>query len=295
MLSIGNVEITRIEEVVLNEPTTLFADWNDSVLERQRDLMIPHCFNVKDHVFYASIHSYLINTLGQTILIDTCGGNDKPRPASPRFHMLNIPWLDRLKAAGATPEDIDTVICTHLHVDHVGWNTRLVDGEWVPTFPKAKYVFPRIEVERRDPKRGAADKPPATHHVFLDSVLPILEAGKAQLVEGTERWTDEIDFMPTPGHAPGQMAVRLRTGGEEVVFTADVMHQPVQVFNPTWSSKYCEDPVLATATRRRMFDYFAENKSLVFPAHFGFPHGGYISRRGGGYDFKPLGRDINPA
>jgi glyoxylase-like metal-dependent hydrolase (beta-lactamase superfamily II) len=295
MLSIGDVEITRIEEVVLNEPTTLFADWNDTVLEQHRDLMVPHCFNVKDHTFYASIHSYLIKTPGQTILIDTCGGNDKPRPASPRFHMLNIPWLDRLKAAGAAPKDIDTVICTHLHVDHVGWNTRLVDGKWVPTFPNAKYVFPRIEVEWRDPNQGAADKPPATHHVFLDSVLPILEAGKAQLVEGTERWSDEIDFMPTPGHAPGQMAVRVRTGGEEIVFTADIMHQPVQVFNPGWSSKFCEDPVLATKTRKRMFDYFADNKSLVFPAHFGFPHGGYISRRGDGYDFKPLGQNINPA
>lgn len=294
MLSIGVFEITRVEEVVLHEPTTLFAGWTDEVLERHRDLLVPNFFDAKAHAFYASIHSYLIKTPDKTILIDTCGGNDKPRPASPRFDHLNIPWLDRLKAAGATPEQVDTVICTHLHVDHVGWNTRLVDGQWVPTFPNAQYVFPRVEVEWRDPTRGAADKPPATHHVFLDSVLPILDAGKAVLVEGNEKWTDEIDFMPTPGHAPGQMAVRLRAGGEEVVFVADIMHQPVQVYHPEWSSKFCENPELATKTRLRMLNYLAENKSLFFPAHFGFPHGGYVSRRGDGYAFTPSERDPNP-
>jgi glyoxylase-like metal-dependent hydrolase (beta-lactamase superfamily II) len=294
MLSIGDFEITRVEEVVLHEPTTLFAGWTDDVLERHRGLLVPNFFDAQAHAFYASIHSYLIKSPDKTILIDTCGGNDKPRPASPRFDHLNIPWLDRLKAAGATPEQVDTVICTHLHVDHVGWNTRLVDGQWVPTFPNAKYVFPRVEVEWRDPKRGAADKPPATHHVFLDSVLPILDAGKAVLVESNEKWTDEIDFMPTPGHAPGQMAVRLRTGGEEVVFVADIMHQPVQVYHPEWSSKFCENPELATKTRLRMFDYLSDNNSLFFPAHFGFPHGGYIGRRGDGYAFTPSERDPNP-
>lgn len=293
MITVGDCTITRVEEVVLDEATSLFAGWTEDHLERHRELMVPHCYNVQTNAFFASIHSYLLKTPDRTILIDTCGGNDKPRPASPRFHMLNIPWLERLKAAGAAPEDIDEVICTHLHVDHVGWNTRLENGEWVPTFPNARYVFPRIEVEWRDPLRGAKDKPPATHHVFLDSVKPILDAGKAVLVEGNEKWSDAIDFIQTPGHAPGQMALRLRTGGREVLFIADVMHQPVQIYHPEWSSKYCEDPEVANKIRKRILDYCADNNCLVFPAHFGFPHGGYIGRRDGGYRYTPLDGDPN--
>src|SRR3990170_8194770 len=283
MLSIAGVAVTRVEEVILHEATTLFAEWTDEKLEQHRDVLLPHCFDPGANAFYASIHSYLVKTPRQMILIDTCGGNDKPRPASPRFDHLNTPWLDRLRAAGATPEAIDTVICTHLHIDHVGWNTRLVDGKWVPTFPNARYVFPRIEVEWRDPNRGAANRPAPANLPFLDSVLPILEADQAVLVEGNERWTEEIDFMPTPGHAPGQMAVRLRAGGEEVIFIADVMHQPVQIYHPTWNAKYCEDQELAPRTRRRMLEYCADHNSLVLPAHFCFPHGGHIRRRGEGF------------
>lgn len=293
MFTIGDCTITRVEEIVLDEQTTLFAGWNEEAFARHRALMVPNFYNTRTNAFFASIHSYLLKIGGRTILIDTCGGNHKERPASPRFHLLDIPWLERLKAAGAEPGEVDTVICTHLHVDHVGWNTRLADGEWVPTFPNARYVFPRVEVEWRDPKRGGADKPPATHGIFNDSIKPILDANMAVLVEGDERWTEEIDFMPAPGHAPGMMAVRVRTGGEEVLFVADIMHQPVQVYHPDWSSKYCEDPAVATVTRKRFFDYCAETKCLTFPSHFGVPHGGYIERRGTGYGLRLLDGDIN--
>lgn len=290
MLKIGQVEITRIEEVVLHEQTNLFSEWSDATLAEHRDLLVPNFYDAEAGAFRVSIHSWLLRTPAQTILVDTCSGNFKERPASPRFHRLDTPYLDRLKAAGVAPEDVDIVINTHLHVDHVGWNTRLDDGRWVPTFPNAKYVFPRVEVEWRDPRRGAREKPEAVNLPFLDSVQPILDAGLATLVEGNERFSDEIDFIPTPGHAPGQMALRVRSGGKEALIVADVTHLPVQAYHPRWSTKYCEDPKLATQTRLRVFEYCADNRSLMLPGHYNVPHGGYLTRQGDAFAFTPSQR-----
>jgi glyoxylase-like metal-dependent hydrolase (beta-lactamase superfamily II) len=156
MITIGDFRIQRIEEFVADEPASLYAEWSEEVLERHCDLLVPTFFDPAAACFRPHIQCWLVQTPTRNILIDTCSGNQKPRPASPRFHMLDLPWLERLRALGVTAEQIDTVICTHLHVDHVGWNTRLIDGAWVPTFPNARYVFPRIEVEWRDPERGAA-------------------------------------------------------------------------------------------------------------------------------------------
>jgi glyoxylase-like metal-dependent hydrolase (beta-lactamase superfamily II) len=291
MLVIGELEISCIEEVVLDEPTTLFAEWKSEILEQHRGLLVPRCFDPAANAFKASIRSYLVKTPRQTILIDTGAGNDKPRPAAMRFDHLETPYLDRLKRAGATPEQIDLVICTHLHVDHIGWNTRLVEGRWVPTFPNAKYVLPRIEVEARDPARGAANRPPATHLPYQDSVQPIIDAGLAVLVEGSERLSDGLMLMPTPGHAPGQMAVQMRSHGQEVMFVADVMHQPIQIYFPAWNSKFCENPELAARTRRLVLDHCAAHGSLMLPTHFNYPLGGTISRDGDGFAFSPARED----
>jgi glyoxylase-like metal-dependent hydrolase (beta-lactamase superfamily II) len=280
MIRIGDFEITRIEEIQLPEPSSLFAEWRAEHVAEHRDLLPRSFYDPATDCFVSSIHSWLVRTPNQVILIDTCGGNGKPRPASPRFDHLDRPYLQRLAAAGVRPEDVDVVINTHLHVDHVGWNTTLADGAWVPTFRKARYLFPRIEREARDPMRGAANRPLATLLPFKDSVQPILEAGMAELLEGNETLAPGIDLMPVRGHAPGQMAVRLRSGGQEALFIADVMHQPVQVYHPDWNSKYCENPELARQTRMRVLEYCAEHASLVLPAHFGAPHCGRISRQG---------------
>ena len=145
MVRIGEIEVTRIEELNLTEPPIMFAEWRKEMAEDYRDWLLPDFYIPETDSFHVSIHSWLLKTPSHTIVIDTCGGNDKQRPASPRFHQLNTPYLERLKAAGVAPEDVDLVICTHFHVDHVGWNTRLVDGRWVPTFPKATYILSRIE------------------------------------------------------------------------------------------------------------------------------------------------------
>ncbi len=286
MISVGDFRITRIEEVVLAEPAALFTEWTPEI-GKQNPWFDKRYYDAATQTFVISVHSWLVKSPRQTILVDTSGGNDKERPASPRFAHLKTPFLERLKAAGASPEDIDLVLLTHLHVDHVGWNTRLVDGRWVPTFPNAAYVMPRIEVEWRDPKRGAADKPPATHFTFKDSIQPILDAGKARLVEGNETIAEGIDLMPIPGHAPGQMAVRLRSQGKEALFIADAMHQPIQVHYPEWNSKFCEDQELARKTRKTLLDYCADHNSLICPGHFGAPYCGTVRRSGSGFVFVP--------
>jgi len=286
VVRVGDVEVRRIEEIMLLEPSNIFAQWRKE-MAGEHAWLEPNYYDAQADAFVTSIHSWLLKMPGCKILIDSASGNGKERPASPRFAHLDTPYLQRLEAAGAAPADIDLVICTHLHVDHVGWNTRLVDGRWQPTFRNATYVISRAEIEARDPKRGAAAKPSATHLPFLDSVLPILEAGKARIVEGNERLTDEIDLIPVPGHSPGQMAVRLRSRGEEALFIADVMHQPIQVYHPSWNSRYCEDPELAARTRRWVLEYCAEHGNLMLPVHFGAPHCGRVTRHGERFAFVP--------
>jgi glyoxylase-like metal-dependent hydrolase (beta-lactamase superfamily II) len=247
--------------------------------------MLPNCFDASEGAFVVSIHSWLVRTKRHTILIDACSGNHKDRPLSPRFHRLDTPFLSRLHAAGADPAEIDYVMCTHFHVDHVGWNTHLRDGRWVPTFPKAKYVFSRAERDRWDPQRGAANKPVGTHAVYLDSVLPVIEAGQDLMVEGEDEIAGCLRIMPTPGHTPGHVSIRLLSGGREGIFTGDVMHQPIQIYYPAWNSRYCEDQEAARRTRRRLLEHAAERDSLLMPTHFGAPHMGRVQRKGDGFTF----------
>ncbi len=265
MFKIGDVEVHRIEEVMITEPMSLLPDFTAEGLAENIGWLAPNYYDAATQLFPTSVHSWLLKMPQHTILIDTCGGNDKPRPMSPRFNMLDTPYLDRLKAAGVTPEDVDYVILTHLHVDHVGWNTRLKDGNWVPTFPNAKYVMSRVERDAQDPARGAAGKPEGLTLPFIDSVQPILDVGMAMLVEGNEKLFDGVELVQIPGHTLlvqipghtlGMIAVKVRSRGEEALFAGDVAHQPIQIAFPDWSTKYCADPKLAAAVA-------AENSRLL--------------------------------
>jgi len=287
MRRIGDVEVTRIEEVNLREPPIMFAEWRKEMADQYRDWLVPDFYVPEADNFNVSIHSWLLRTPRNTILIDTCGGNAKERPASPRFNHLDTPYLERLKSAGVAPEDVDYVICTHSHVDHVGWNTRLVEGRWVPTFPKATYILSRTECEARDPRRDPSKAPTPGNLIFLDSILPVIEAGQARLVEGDEHILDGIELMPTSGHSPGQMAVRVQSRGEEGMFIGDVMHHPLQVYNPEWNSRFCEDPETAKRTRLKVLQHCADHDSLMLPAHFARPHCGKVVRRGERFAFIP--------
>ena len=224
------------------------------------------------------------------ILYDTGAGNDKDRPAIPIFGNLNCDFLGRLRDAGAAPNDIDVVVCSHLHIDHVGWNTMKRDGKWVPTFPNARYLLPAIDRDFWDPADEAryarARGAEVNRNVFEDSVQPILDARLAELVGDGFEVAAGISLHAAPGHTPGHLFMRVESEGEVALFVGDIMHHPMQVHRPDWNSVYCEDPDEAARTRRRVLELAADQKARVVPAHFGGVHSVFVERRGDG--FRPV-------
>jgi len=226
------------------------------------------------------IQALLVESRGRRILVDTCVGNDKDRPLPP-LNQLHTSFLDDLKSAGFPPESIDTVVCTHLHVDHVGWNTMKVGERWVPTFPNARYLVVRREWEHwsREDDRSMGD-------VLGDSVKPVFDAGLVDLVEPGHAVTDEVTLEPTPGHTPGHVSVRIRSDGAEAVITGDLMHHPSQCAHPEWASSADADAEHARATRRAFLAAQAGRPVLVIGTHFAGPHAGRIVRDGAAYRFE---------
>lgn len=266
-------------------PELLYPDWDPAVLEAHRALMIPDCFDVISQHFISSIHTWVVRTRHYTILIDTCVGNHKTR-SLPRFNQLNLPFLAKLAQAGVTPQSVDYVMCTHLHADHCGWNTQLVNGRWVPTFPNAKYVFSRAEYDYWLSQIGQAG---FNANVFEDSVLPVIEHGQALVVEGTEAIADTLLIHSTPGHSPGHITFELLNKGRSSgggLFSGDTMHQPLQVFKPEWNTCFCAAPHDAAASRRWLLEYAAEHSSTVFTAHFANTSAGRVTRSGDRFDWQ---------
>ncbi len=206
------------------------------------------------------------------IVVDTCVGNDKPRDVK-NWNMRKGRFLEDMAEAGFPSERVTTVLCTHLHVDHVGWNTMLQDGKWVPTFPNARYLIGRKEW---DYWKNEADGPDCM--VRNDSVRPVLEAGLADLVESDHKITPDVTLEPTPGHTPGHVSVRISSKGEEAVITGDLMHHPVQCAEPGWASNFDVDANAARATRRKFLEQYREGKTLVLGTHFAAPTSGTISQ-----------------
>ena len=227
------------------------------------------------------IQTLVLETPTRRIVVDTGRGNDKQGRSVPMWNNRTTPFLQTLSAAGFPPESIDMVICTHLHVDHVGWNTRLVDGQWVPTFAKARYVFGRTEYQHWRDHSEAADET-AT---FADSVQPIVAAGRADLVASDAAICDEITLIPTPGHSPGHVSLHIRSDGAEALLTGDVAHHPCQMAHLDWSSTVDSDPAQGIATRQALFSRFADTATLVIGGHF---DAGYIKRDGTAFRFEAV-------
>lgn len=293
---VGDARVHRVEEWAGNflPPSELFVGYTEAEFAPHAGEFAPNYYDAAEGRLYALLQSWIIEHEGRTILFDTGAGNDKIRPGIPIFEKLSIPFLERMAARGFTPEKIDTVVCSHLHIDHVGWNTRLEGDAWVPTFPGAKYLFPRIDTEFWDPANEARfpDKVGGTVNqgVFEDSVAPVLEAGLAELVDEGHEVAPGLRMEYAPGHTPGQMVMWLESRGERAVFVGDMLHHPMQVYCPDWNSCFCEDGVQARATRRRVLGRIAEEEALMVPAHFGGEHVVRVRKEGGA--FAPIAADL---
>jgi len=272
---IGDVTITKVVELEATGGSRFILPdaTRDAVIGI--DWLHPH-FMDDDGRLIMSIHALIVETPDRRIMVDTCLGNDKQR-AIPGWHMRTGPFLHDIVAAGYPRESIDTVLCTHLHVDHVGWNTMLVDGKWVPTFPNARYLMGQKEFEHWR-ARGAANA--RGDDPFSDSVKPVFDAGLVDLVAADQVICPEIRLEPTPGHTPGHVSVRISSKGEEALITGDVMHHPCQMARPDWASAADSDPDQARATRRALLDRCAGAPLLVIGTHFAGPTAGRVVRDG---------------
>ncbi|MDD9875936.1 MAG: MBL fold metallo-hydrolase [Magnetovibrio sp.] len=274
---IGDVTVSRVVEIeaVGGLGRFLPAATRDAVLEIP--WLQPHFANEEGRL-KASIHALIIETPDARIVVDTCIGNDKQRGV-PAWHMMQTAFLDDFAAAGFAPDAIDAVLCTHLHVDHVGWNTRLVDGRWVPTFPNARYLMGADEFRFWE---GRGDDP-NFGPVFSDSVKPVFDAGLVDLVATDHQVAPGVTLVPTPGHTPGHVSVLIASKGEEAFITGDILHHPCQLAHPEWGAIVDEDPGRAERTRRDIFERFSETPTLVIGTHFAAPTAGRLVRDGDAY------------
>ena len=280
-LKAGDLTIHRIieQETTFLPAQELFPDLTGEVLaENRAALKAAKALDDSDTLILC-FQSYIVKTPHHTILIDSCIGNDKPRPTRPKWNMkTDDTYMRGLKSAGIAVEDIDYVMCTHLHVDHVGWNTRLENGKWVPTFPKARYVFAKGEYDYWAGQHEKAEVPP-----FGDSVLPVVAANKAEIVGNDFAIGDHVRILPTPGHTPGHVAFTLGRAKEDAVFCGDLMHSPLQLRYPELSPKFDVDPAQAAKTRRSFLERYCETDTLCCTAHFPSPSAGKIRRKGNGF------------
>jgi glyoxylase-like metal-dependent hydrolase (beta-lactamase superfamily II) len=262
----------------------IFPEATLAVIEPYRDLLDPVHVDYAAGLVQLSVQSHLVRIGNTTILIDGCIGEDKPRPRRLDWHERRASgFLQRLAAAGCTPEDIDIVVCTHLHADHVGWNTRLDNGRWVPTFPNARYLMGKTELAYWADLAEKPSEHPVNHGSYADSVLPVLEAGQAIAVEGGHDVAPGAAIVPLPGHTPGHLGLAIVAKNKpRTLFTGDAMHSPLQVFHPGWSSAFCTDPLQSAATRVRVLAEAAETETVLIPAHLR-GDAMRIRRRGSGY------------
>ncbi|MFJ9543275.1 MBL fold metallo-hydrolase [Streptomyces sp. NPDC101225] len=283
-ITLGDVSVARVIEYegTTRPPEAMFADVTPQAWEQHRPWLAPDYWDVDAGLLRSCVQTWVLRSGGATILIDTGAGDAKERPVAPAFHQLNTGYLSRLKAAGVEPEDVDVVVNTHLHADHVGWNTRLVDGRWRPTFPNAQYLFPRADYEFWNPANSYQPRMAAVNqNVFEDSVAPVVEAGQAVLWDESHVIDAHLRLIAAPGHTPGSSVVELASGTDRAVFVGDLLHNPVQVAEPDCNSCFCEDEEAARASRRGLLGRAADEGRLVFPAHLRGPRPAMVVRRSG--------------
>jgi len=272
---VGDVEIVRIVEVNAHEdPFTMLSEDLTPEIAKQHRWLMPH-FATPEGRMKISFQAFALSSGKERIMIDTCIGNDREREY-PIFTNMQTSFLEDLEAAGYPRESITKVLCTHLHFDHVGWNTMKAGGRFVPTFPKARYLFGRKEYDHWQMLKRTGGYHDFSH--LVDSVDPITEAGLADFIEPTTRITDEVSLVPTPGHTPGHVSVMIRSRGAEAIITGDMMHHPIQFAESDRTGNFDMDKEQGVKTRKEMFKRLEDRDILVIGSHFCDPSSGYVLR-----------------
>jgi glyoxylase-like metal-dependent hydrolase (beta-lactamase superfamily II) len=284
---IGDVRITRIHETAFDLPCDILFPTATLAEVQAMDWLKPHFIN-EDGSLTLSIQALIVEAPGITVVVDTCIGNDKARATM--GNLLNTDFIARFEREGVRRDQVDAVLCTHLHVDHVGWNTMLVDGQWVPTFPAARYFFARTEFEYwRDNPAGPDDAA-----LFADSIAPIVAAGLAELVEPDHRLSGELRLVPTPGHTPGHVSLAISSRGQHGFITGDMTHHPSQWTRPDWAAFVDTDPVRSVVTREAIREELLDQSALIIGTHYPSPTAGRAVRDEGQWRFLGQAQTVLP-
>lgn len=270
---IGNIEVTAIEELSMPaaEPWFLFPGLPPDAIERNRQWLAPDFYDPQSGKLVLANRGWLLRTPRSNILIEACNGNDKERPTFARGHRRSTPWLERLQQAGCAPESIDYVLCSHLHVDHVGWFTRLVDGRWLPTFPNARYLIDRVEFADWNPATRTLPPLAINANSWEDSVAPVMAAGLMRLIDAGRQIEEGVRIVPARGHTLGHVAIRVESDGQSALFIGDALHSPLQIVYPDVPTYACEDKAAAVATHHAVLQECVEHGRLLVPTHFPEP------------------------
>ena len=283
-ITIGDVTIDSVIERdgPWRKPEDMFPAYNAEVARPHFAAMDKFVYDAASNRLVITYQTFVVRTPKHTILVDTCTGEDKGHPAP--FDFPKQRWLDEFHAQGLGFEAIDYVFCTHLHIDHCGWNTRLVNGKWVPTFPNAKYIFHRREYAFWEAATARGENPPGG--VWRMNCLPVVEAGQALLVDDDYQLDDTVWLTPTPGHSPCHCCVNIKSRGQRAVVTGDMMHHALQCREPDWSTIFDTDPRLAAQSRRNFLSSVADTPTLLLPVHFPSPTAGRIAADGDRFHYR---------
>ena len=293
MLKLGDAAIRSVLEMSFTGRPIAWLGADPATIEANRSWMAPHFLEAGD-TWSLNFQSWILQVDGKVVVVDPCTGNSRPHPMAP-FDMLDIPFIERFRATGVGPEDVTHVFCTHMHHDHCGWNTQLRDGRWVPTFPNARYLFVRREYERWNPNAAGYRAVDYNEGVYERSILPVVEAGLADLVMDRHSVSPSLVIEPAHGHTLGHAMLRLVSEGEEGWFTGDACHHPLQLVAPEIQFGDCDDLAQAIETRRRLAERGLERDALIIPAHLPFPHAGRMRRQDAGVAFEAFAGTTNGA
>lgn len=286
LIKLGNTQIRSVLEMSLRKRPIAYLQAPQDLIEANRWWLAPHFLEAGD-TWSLNFQSWILQVDGKVVVVDPCTGNGRPHPIAP-FDMLDIPFIERFCETGVRPEEVDYVFCSHMHHDHCGWNTQLRGGRYAPTFPNARYLFVRREYERWNPNGADYRAVDYNDGVYERSILPVVEAGLADLVMDHHQVSPSLAIQPARGHTLGHAMLHLCSQAEEGYFTGDMFHHPLQLVQPELQFGDCDDLALAIATRQAFVDLSLERDALIIPAHLPFPHSGRLRRKGEAVIFEAL-------